>query len=138
MVEIIAELLLQLFIEPSDSRYVRWLENILGATVDVGLYLITVLGAASLQLFALSKGGDSAQSFLRKHFPTRSDGFYVWTDLAIVVFFGAYIGKLVFDPETARQAFGAGLGWVGAVTALAEKTVTPVADVQPPEEPSHD
>lgn len=138
MIDTIVELLLQVIIEKSDRRYTPLLEDILSATTPIAMYFVAAFGAATLQLFSLTKGRESTQPFLRKYFPMKSNAFYNWTDLVIVVFLGAFIGMLYFGPETAQQAFGAGLGWVGVLTTMTTQTHKSIEQAQPPEELGHD
>ena len=84
----------------------------------LGLYIVTLFGSLSMYVFSLNKGLPVATPVIKKLFRNRSESFYDWSDLLVVVVFGSIIGSIVFHPQSALPALAAGFGWVGAVSTL--------------------
>lgn len=71
-----------------------------------------------MYVFSLNKGLPVATPVIKRLFRDKSEAFYDWSDLLVVVVFGSIIGSIVFHPQSALPALAAGFGWVGAVSTL--------------------
>ena len=69
-----------------------------------------------MYIFSFQKGFDGSISMLRRLFPRKKKVFYDRLDFFLVVISGSFIGIIFFGPIDHKQAFTAGLGWVGAIT----------------------
>lgn len=85
-------------------------------------YFITLFGAMALQIFALFRNFNGAETFLKKFFPgKRSETFYNRADFCICVIIGSIIGFIFFNPQNAMEALAAGFSWQGAITVMMTK-----------------
>jgi hypothetical protein len=96
------------------------------------LYGISLLGAALMSIFSMNKGFPGSISFLRAVFPQKSKRFYLLLDFILVTIFGSFVGTILFNPNTAFQAFCAGIGWIGALNVVASRAS---GDQEPPAPP---
>ncbi|MFM0139229.1 hypothetical protein [Caballeronia grimmiae] len=94
-------------------------------TIDYGLYLTTLVGAAAMYVFSLHKGFNGCVPFLKRMFPGRSTVFYDRLDFLLVSFLGSFIGYRLLDPQHYPQALTAGLCWVSAVNVVMKQAETP-------------
>ncbi|HEV8339588.1 MAG TPA: hypothetical protein VGR25_08020 [bacterium] len=83
-------------------------------------YVPAVLGAAILFASMAAKGNPSFITSLIRILSPRdwSDRRITFIDLVITTIVGAYIAVLVAEPKTAKEAFTAGLGWVGLINGI--------------------
>ena len=81
-------------------------------------YLITLFGAAVVQIFALFKNFNGSIGFLRQFFPNRSETFYTRVNCCICMIIGSIIGFIFFNPQSCIGALAAGFGWQGAMTMM--------------------
>src|SRR5688572_15537081 len=88
-------------------------------------FLITLISAILMYVFALNRGFGGAVAFLKRAIPNRSEQFYTWFDLIVVTLGGSFIGFVLYSPVDATRAMAAGLGWMGALNVALRNTGTP-------------
>ena len=94
-------------------------------------YLVTLVSALLMYVFALNRGFGGALAFLRQAFPNRSERFYVWCDLIVVTLGGSFVGFVLYWPVDITRAMAAGFGWMGALNVALRKAESPAAGPAP-------
>ena len=82
------------------------------------LYVVTLFGAAVVNVLKLRHDFEGSVAFFKKIFPGKSETFYSRLDFVVVSLVGSIIGMIVFQPSNAIQALSAGFGWVSSLNVL--------------------
>jgi hypothetical protein len=98
------------------TRVLAWMTS--PEFLPILYYFITLLGVAATYVFSIHRGFERSVVFLKQLCPGRSNVFYRWCDLILVLSFGSLIGTIFFTPSSILEAFAAGVGWTGAFNTL--------------------
>lgn len=93
-------------------------------TINVAEFFITVLGSLIMYLIAEGKNFPGIQIKIKQLYPSMSDEKVSRLDFIFMVFVGAFIGTIFFQPHNPITALAAGLGWVGALNMFTSTSQT--------------
>jgi hypothetical protein len=86
------------------------------------LLMVTWIGTVTGQVFSIPGSSGNAIGFIRRMAPGRSELFYERMDLLATMTLGPILVFILWSPETAHGAMGAGLAWNhvvrGAIMAM--------------------
>jgi hypothetical protein len=85
------------------------------------LYLGALLGALILHIFSFDRGFQGAKGVLVQLWPGKTDVFYYRLNFVLMIILGPIVGLVMTDPSYVKQAFAAGLGWVGVINTAIGK-----------------